>query len=112
MEVDALLILFLSVAAFTLGKAGAWVLLIGSMRYGFLLAQVATEALRGELSPSIRRKTVCVIQVATLCLLLLPVVGPPLSGALAGVALFLLIYSFGVDVIALLNAHRGGRRAT
>jgi len=109
MEVDALLIFFLSLAAFELDKAGIWVLLIGLMRYAYVVAQAAFPALQGELPPSWRRKAICVVQGVALCLLLFPVVLPPLSTWIAVSALAFLTYSFAVDVIYLLRAvHRGG----
>ena len=108
MEVDALLILILSIAASMLGKAGLWVLLIGAMRYAFVAAQVIYPRMRGDLPPSNRRKLVCVIQVGALCLILAPLVTPPYSVAIAAFALAALIYSFGVDVVHLLRA---GKRA-
>jgi phosphatidylglycerophosphate synthase len=110
MEVDALLILFLSLAALVLGKAGAWVVLIGLMRYLFVAAQALVPALRGELGDCFRRKAICVVQGTALCLLMLPIVTPPLSTAIAAVALVLLAYSFGADASALLSADREKRR--
>lgn len=109
MEIDALLILCLSVAAYFLGKAGIWVLLIGLMRYGFVLAQVPLPRLRGDLPPSFRRKLVCVVQVAALCLLLVPGLDPPLSTWIAAIALGLLAWSFAVDSHYLLAADRSGQ---
>lgn len=103
MEVDALLILCLSAAAFLVGKAGLWVLLIGLMRYGFVLAQYPLPRLKAPLPPSFRRKLVCVVQIAVLCLILVPVVMPPLSSWLAAMALLLLSYSFAVDCLYLLR---------
>ncbi|NKN38939.1 CDP-alcohol phosphatidyltransferase family protein [Agrobacterium sp. a22-2] len=103
MEIDALLILCLSAAAFLLGKADLWVLLIGLMRYGFVLAQHPLPRLKAPLPPSFRRKLVCVVQVAVLCLVLVPVVVPPLSSWLAAMALVLLCYSFAVDCLYLLR---------
>lgn len=107
MEVDALLILFLSLAAFLLGKVGVWVLLIGLMRYAYGAAQSIIPRLRGELPPSMRRKLICVVQGMTLCLMLFPFVMPPVSTALAAGALAALAYSFAVDVTFLLRANRG-----
>jgi phosphatidylglycerophosphate synthase len=102
MELDALLILILSVAAAVLGKAGLWVLLIGGMRYIFVVAQWVLPALRQPLPDSFRRKLVCVVQVGVLCAVILPFIGPPWSTLLCGLALGLLIYSFGVDTAHLL----------
>ncbi len=109
MEVDALLILCLAVAVFLLGKAGAWVVMIGLLRYGFILAQYLIPALTAPLPPSLRRKAVCVIQVATLCLILVPGVDAPVSVWMAAVALLLLIYSFAVDCLYLMRPREGGR---
>lgn len=103
MEIDALLILVLSVAALILGKAGSWVLLIGIMRYGFALAQWMMQRLRADLPASFRRKLICVVQVGGLCLILAPPVRPFLSNAFAVSILTSLIYSFAVDVRYLLT---------
>lgn len=103
MEIDALLILVLSAAAWVGGKAGAWVLLLGLMRYAFLAASLAWPALGADLPASTRRKAICVVQVAVLALLLLPAIAPPLSTGLALGAFGALSWSFAVDVIALLR---------
>ena len=84
MEVDALLILVLSVAATVLDKAGLWVLLIGLMRYGFVAIGWVWPRLNGELFPSFRRKLICVLQIAA-------------------AALVALVYSFAVDTVFLLR---------
>lgn len=103
MEVDAFLILMLSVGCAVLGKAGAWIILIGLMRYGFILAQGLLPALRRELYPSLRRKIICVVQVAVLCFVILPGIETPVSDFLSGISLALLIYSFAVDTLWLLT---------
>lgn len=103
MEVDALLILILSLAVVLLEKAGLWVLLIGVMRYGFVVAGWLTPRLNGELFPSVRRKLVCVVQISALCVILVPFVTPPLSTVIAAAALLALVYSFTVDVLYLLR---------
>lgn len=103
MEVDAFLILMLSVGCAVLGKAGPWVVLIGLMRYMFILAQWVLPALRQELFPSVRRKAICVVQVAVLCLVILPGIEQPTSGVLSASCLALLVYSFAVDTVWLLT---------
>lgn len=103
MEIDALLILFLSVLAFQLGKAGAFVWLIGLLRYGFWLAGKVWPVLDGQLAPSRFRKAVCVVQIVVLCALAVPPVVPPLSPVLAAFALALLCASFGRDIVSLLT---------
>lgn len=103
MEVDALLILVLSLAAALLDKAGLWVLLIGLMRYGFVATGWVWPRLNGELFPSFRRKLVCVLQIGALCIILVPFVVPPYSTAIAAAALLALLYSFAVDILFLLR---------
>lgn len=105
MEVDALLILLLALAAWLQAKAGPWVLLIGAARYAFVIAGWLWPALARPLPPSFRRKTVCVVQGVSLAMLMAPVIAPPASGAIAGAALALILYSFAVDVIWLIG-HR------
>lgn len=101
METDALLILVLAALAWGWERAGAWVLLSGLMRYGFVLAGVARNWLAGELPSSRRRQAVCVVQVVGLILVLVPWLPPALAAAVAAVSLAALCYSFAVDVLWL-----------
>lgn len=103
MEVDAVFALILAVVAFQTGKAGLWILLLGTMRYAFVLAGLVWPRLRAPLFHSQRRRIVCVIQIAALIVLLAPIVTPPLSGVIAGAATGLLIWSFWVDSAWLLR---------
>lgn len=101
METDALLIAVLSVLVLALDKAGAWVLAAGALRYAFVLAAVAWPWLAAPLPPSVRRKTVCVVQIVTLIVCLGPIVTPGWAGMIAGAGLAALACSFGVDVLGL-----------
>ena len=101
MEVDALLILALSVLAWRFDKAGAWVVASGAMRYGFVAAGLRWRWLQAPLPPSLRRKTVCVVQLAALTVVLLPAVAPPVSTAIAAGALAALTWSFSLDTLWL-----------
>lgn len=103
LEVDALFVLILSVSAYMHGKAGVWVLLIGLMRYGLFSAGFLTKRLEAPLPESLRRKAICVVQIAALALLLLPQIVQPLSTWIAAVALVLLTWSFAVDIRYLLR---------
>lgn len=105
MELDALFILGLSAAAWTLDKAGPWVLLIGLMRYGFVLAMALWPWLRQPLPERFRRKTVCVWQVATLLIVLLPVIPPVVTTPALALSLALLAWSFALDAV-WLRRHR------
>jgi len=100
-EVDALLILLLAICAVLLGKAGAWILLAGAMRYLFVAAALIWPQLGAPLPPSWRRKAVCVAETAALVALLAPALVPPASRLLAAGGLALLVWSFAVDILRL-----------
>jgi phosphatidylglycerophosphate synthase len=101
METDALLILALSVLAWRFGKADAWVLLSGLLRYAFVLAGAAIPWLRAPLPPNFRRKTVAVIQTVGLLLVVAPFVPRTASAPIAAVSLIILALSFLTDVMWL-----------
>lgn len=98
MEIDALLILLLAVLAWLHGKAGAWIVLAGAMRYLFVAAGYPWPWMHAPLPPSVRRKSVCVVQIVGLALIMVPLVIPPLSTTVAAVTLATLTWSFAVDV--------------
>ncbi|MEU0360219.1 CDP-alcohol phosphatidyltransferase family protein [Streptomyces cyaneofuscatus] len=107
MEADAFLILILSVHV--AASLGAWVLLIGSMRYVFVAAARPLPWLNGPLPPSGARKTVAVLQgviLLTAAADLLPLVAARL---LVLSALISLIWSFGRDVRGLWYRRGHGR---
>jgi phosphatidylglycerophosphate synthase len=105
MEVDAALILLLCVLILQSGRAGPWVLLIGLMRYAFVAAMLVLPWLERPLPERLRRKVICVWQVASLIVAFIP--GLPgwfiVSALLA--ALILLIHSFALDTLWLYR-HR------
>lgn len=111
MEVDALFLLILSLLALGLYKVGPWVVLIGALRYLFVAASIVLPWLRAPLPPSLRRKAVCVVQGVVLVVCLAPIVEPPLSSMLAGVALAALIWSFAVDIWFLYQRRMKGLSA-
>lgn len=101
MELDALFILGLSLAVLVLGKAGPWVLALGLMRYAFVAASWFWPWLNGSLPESFRRKTVCVWQILTLMVALLPPVPDGFAALTLATALVLLAWSFLVDIRGL-----------
>lgn len=101
MELDAFFILVLCLGAMALDKAGTWVLLLGLMRYGFVLASFHWPWLNAPLQDSFRRKTVCVWQLVTLMVALLPVTPAWLATGSLGLALVLLTASFAIDIHTL-----------
>ena len=111
MEVDAALGAALAVLLLGLGQPGgpvpaAALLVLGFARYAFVAAAAAWPWLDGPLPPRLSRKAVCVAQIATLALLLLP--GWP-EGAKAATALTvagLLAWSFGRDMAHLARTAR------
>lgn len=101
MEIDALLILMISVFLWQSGEIGLWIISLGLMRYAFVLASLWSRPLREELFPSFRRKLVCVIQLVVLCAILSPLTSPPLSSLVGVIALICLTYSFARDILWL-----------
>ncbi len=101
LEVDALLILVLSILAWRSGKAGAWVLASGLTRYAFVAAGRLWPWLRAPLPGTRRGKAICIVQIVGLLVTLVPAVRPPLSDAMAATALVALLFSFAVDVRTL-----------
>jgi phosphatidylglycerophosphate synthase len=101
METDALLIQVLAILAWQYGKAGAWVLASGLLRYLFVAAGWLWPWLQQPLFPSMRRKAICVVQIVGLTLALLPEIPVPFSSAIAALSLAALTYSFFVDTVWL-----------
>jgi len=101
MEVDALLILALSIVVWRHGKAGVWVIASGLLRYVFVAAGAAWAWMRQPLAPTNRARVICVVQIAALLVALLPAVPPPASAGIAAGGLAALAYSFAVDTLRL-----------
>jgi phosphatidylglycerophosphate synthase len=104
MEMDALLVLVLSVLA--VGSLGPWVLLIGLMRYLFVLAGHRYPWLCGPLPPSRGRKVVAAVQGVVLvvaCASVLPVAVVTVATV---AALATLLLSFGRDTLWLAGQPR------
>ena len=97
-EVDALLLLILALLVWQTHQVAAWVLVVGLLRYGFVLAGLVLPWLSAALPPSRRRKAICAQQGVTLLVCLLPPVPPALASALAAIAVAALILSFALDV--------------
>lgn len=106
MEVDALLIQVLAVLAWQWDKAGAWVVMSGLLRYLFVAAGWLWPWMRRPLIPTMRAKAICVVQIATLVLAIVPSIAPPASALLAAGGLLALCYSFLVDTLWLWRQRR------
>jgi phosphatidylglycerophosphate synthase len=98
METDAALILILALLVWLHGKAGAWVIVCGLMRYGFVATGFVLPWMAGPLRSTMRGKSVAVGQLIGLGAALLPVVTVPISTTIAAVTLATLAWSFAVDI--------------
>lgn len=102
MEVDAFLLAVLSVSLAP--SLGAWVLAIGGMRYAFVAAGWVLPWLRAPVPPSFARKTVAAAQGVALVVASAGLLGRPLETVIVGLALVLLVWSFGRDIVWLWRA--------
>lgn len=100
-EIDALLILVLTILGWQYGKAGPWILASGLLRYVFVAAGWVWPWMARPLSPTVRGRVICVVQIVALILVILPFVRPPISTALAAGALAALTASFLIDTFWL-----------
>jgi phosphatidylglycerophosphate synthase len=101
METDALLVLVLAVLTWQYGKAGVWVVMSGLLRYLFVAASWLFPWIGRPLPASRRGRMICLLQVVTLSVAILPAIAPPLSTILAAGGLLALTYSFAVDTLWL-----------
>lgn len=106
MEVDAFLILVL--CAYLAPTVGGWVLIIGAMRYAFVVAGWALPWMRATLPPRYWRKVVAAAQGVVLAVAASGVLPGPAAFAVLAMALALLVESFGHDV-GWLWRHRPAR---
>jgi len=101
MEADALLGAVLALILSAHGTVGPTILVLGFSRYVFVALGWVWPALRGELSESYRRKTICVVQIAALIALVCPLTPAVTLPWIAASAAALLLYSFAVDAWTL-----------
>ncbi|MFJ8184816.1 CDP-alcohol phosphatidyltransferase family protein [Streptomyces sp. NPDC096105] len=109
MEVDAFLILVLSV--YVSMATGPWVLLIGAMRYVFVAAARIWPWLTAPLPPSAARKTVAALQGVLLLVAASALLPHLVNTGIVALALGLLVWSFGRDVLWLFRTRRATRTA-
>jgi phosphatidylglycerophosphate synthase len=105
MELDALLILVLSVLVSR--DLGLWVLVMGLMRYAFVVAGWWRPFLTAPLPFSRPRKVVAAVQGVVLVVAAAPFVPRALAATAVAVALATLLWSFGRDTLWLVR-HRAG----
>ncbi|MGI3170739.1 CDP-alcohol phosphatidyltransferase family protein [Pseudooceanicola sp. C21-150M6] len=106
MEVDSALALVLSIGAAIEHQTLAILILLGLPRYLFLAASWLVPWLRRGLPERFSRKTVCVLQIAVLIALQIPVLPDAAALAMAGLAALAVAWSFAVDVVWLGRRRR------
>jgi len=107
MEVDAILILVLSVYVAT--ALGPWVLLIGAMRYAFVAAARFLPWMNAPLPHSMARKTVAALQGVALLVAATGLLPAPANLAVVLLALITLIWSFARDTAWLWSTGKAAR---
>jgi phosphatidylglycerophosphate synthase len=95
-ELDAFLILVLSV--FVSVSLGSWVIVIGAMRYGFLVLGWVLNFMRRPLPYRYWRKVVAAVQGIVLVVVAAGVLPQPVEALAVAGALLMLVESFGRDV--------------
>ena len=108
MEIDALAALVLCLVLWRADRTGAWIILIGALRYVFVIAGWLFAWMRRPLPPSQRRRAVCAVQGVLLVIGLVPVLPAAIPPVLGATALAVTAASFLIDTLWLL----GRRRAT
>ncbi|WP_239168654.1 CDP-alcohol phosphatidyltransferase family protein [Paractinoplanes deccanensis] len=104
MEVDAFLILVLSVYAGD--RYGWWPVALGAFRYAFVAASWAWPWLNAALPPRFSRKVVAAVQGIALALVIAGLLPTVAAVAVLALALASLTWSFGLDVRWLHRAMR------
>ena len=97
-ETDAVFVLVMSGLVWQHGKAGAWVLIGGMLRYAFVAAGWVLPWMARPLRATNRGKTVNVFHLVGLSVALAPFVPTPFSGVVVAATLAALSWSFAVDV--------------
>lgn len=102
METDAALGAILATWLLLSGAVGPQILILGYLRYVFILASSLSPVLNAPLPMSLRRKAICAVQIGALIFLTLPGNIGGLDMAVSLIASGLLLYSFTADTVWLL----------
>ncbi|MDS9466186.1 CDP-alcohol phosphatidyltransferase family protein [Paracoccus sp. MBLB3053] len=105
MEVDSALALIMSLHLLSAGRTGGEILILGFARPVFMFASWVFPWIGRPLPQRFRRKAICVLQLATLLVLQLPVADDPAFDWLARIAAGFLLWSFATDIL-WLRRHR------
>lgn len=102
-ETDVAFALVTAALAVAAAKVGIWFLVLGVLRPVYLAATFIWPVLRAPLPPAQRRRIVAGLQMGAQVALLAPVLVPPASALLGGAVLIVVLWSFMVDIRALLQ---------
>ncbi|MDY6942932.1 MAG: CDP-alcohol phosphatidyltransferase family protein [Pseudomonadota bacterium] len=103
MEMDALFALVAGFLIWRMDKTGAWILLSGFLRYGFVAFGYVLPRLRRPLPPSRFRGTLAMINAGILTGCMAPIIGPLVATVAALIGLVLVVCSFARDTYGLLT---------
>lgn len=103
MEVDALLGAVIAIVLLSQGTVGPEILVLGFSRYVFVIAGLMWPALQADLPQSLRRKTICVVQIAALIVLVFPLSPSVIMMPVSVFAAVFLLWSFAVDTLFLMR---------
>lgn len=103
METDAGLGAVTSLWLLSSGLTGPEILVLGFMRYAFFAASFVWPALQDPLPEALRRKAICVVQIAALILLIFPLTPEAVVLPVVLGTVFLLGWSFLIDILWLLR---------
>jgi phosphatidylglycerophosphate synthase len=98
METDAVLVMAMSVLIWQYGKAGAWALTGGMLRYIFVIGGWWQPWMARPLRPTRRAKAITVCHMVGLSVGLAPFVPVPLSAIVVALTTAALAWSFAADV--------------
>lgn len=104
MEVDAAFALVLTAMLWRADRAGLWILALGLLRYAFVLAGLLYAPMRRPLPPRQRRRLICALQGAALCLAIVPALPPAVAAVLCAAALTATAVSFALDTMFLMRS--------
>lgn len=109
-ETDALFMMAMSILIWQHGRAGAWVLAGGVLRYAFVAAGWVLPWMAGPLRPTRRARVIAAAHMLGLTGGLAPIVPPAIATAVLATTLAALAYSFAVDIGRLWRAEGTGGR--
>lgn len=101
LECDAVFVLIIAIGAALVH--GPWVLVLGMIRYLFVIVSMFVPRLRQPLAYSRLRRAIAAVQGTVLVIAITPGLPTPVNVVLLAVTIGMLLVSFGRDVVDLLG---------